>query len=136
MTIWATMRWVYDVMVKPILSYGATIWVNGTKTKHNQLQLNGVQRLANVIITGALPTTPGSALDVINGSPPLHLWLTEEAAKGALRLQNLGHWLPPPAGRVNMRLTSHITTIENTLRSIPECKLERDETTPKLCLFV
>jgi ribonuclease HI len=130
----ATMRWVYDVMVKPILSYGATIWVNGTKTKHNQQLLSGVQRLANVIITGALPTTPGSALDVINGSPPLHLWLAEEAAKGALRLKNLGHWLPPPAGRANMRLTSHITTIENTLRSIPECKLERDETTPKLCI--
>ncbi|KAL5263487.1 hypothetical protein ACHWQZ_G008759 [Mnemiopsis leidyi] len=47
----ATMRWVYDVMVKPILSYGATIWVNGTKTKHNQQLLSGVQRLANVIIT-------------------------------------------------------------------------------------
>ncbi|KAL5271233.1 hypothetical protein ACHWQZ_G001761 [Mnemiopsis leidyi] len=63
----ATMRWVYNAMVKPVLSYGSTIWINGTKTKRNQTLLNGVQRLANVIITGALPTTPGTALDVIRG---------------------------------------------------------------------
>ena len=130
----ATMRWIYHVMVKPVLSYGATIWINGTKTKHNQTLLNGVQRLANVIITGALPTTPGTALDVITGSPPLHLWLSEEAAKGALRLRDLGHWLPPPAGRSSTRITSHISTNDRLLRDIPECNLTRDEQTPALSI--
>ena len=130
----ATMRWIYNVMVKPVLSYGATIWINGTKTKHNQTLLNGVQRLANVIITGALPTTPGTALDVITGSPPLHLWLSEEAAKGALRLRDLGHWLPPPAGRSSTRITSHISTNDRLLRDIPECNLTRDEQTPALSI--
>ena len=29
----ATMRWVYEVMVRPVLGYGATIWLNGTRTQ-------------------------------------------------------------------------------------------------------
>ncbi|KAL5255393.1 hypothetical protein ACHWQZ_G010825 [Mnemiopsis leidyi] len=130
----ATMRWVYNAMVKPVLSYWSTIWINGTKTKRNQTLLNGVQRLANVIITGALPTTPGTALDVITGTPPLDLWLSEEAAKGALRLRDLGHWLPPPAGRPSTRLTSHISTNDRLLRDIPECNIIREERTPALSI--
>ncbi len=86
-----TMRWIYNVMVKPIISYGATIWINGTKTKHNQDLLNGVQRLANVLITGAMPSTPGTALNVITGHPPIALWLEEEAAKGTIRLKKPGY---------------------------------------------
>ena len=160
----ATMRWIYNVMVKldTLVRGNHCIWINGTKNKHNQTLLNGVQRLANVVITGALPTTPETALDVITGSPPLltmrawpvarsifdaplvlpyvreanegttswitplqvHLlWLSEEAAKGALRLRDLGHWLPPPAGRSGTRITSHISTNDRLLRDIPECWL-------------
>jgi len=121
-----TMRWIYNVIVKPVLSYGATIWINGTKTKHNQDLLNGVQRLANVLITGALPSTPGTALNVITGTPPIKLWLEEEAAKGTIRLKNLGHWQPPPAGKLNMRFSSHITTNEKLLKPILELEEPQD----------
>ncbi len=121
-----TMRWIYNVMVKPIISYGATIWINGTKTKHNQDLLNGVQRLANVLITGAMPSTPGTALNVITGHPPIALWLEEEAAKGTIRLKNLGHWQHPPAGKLNMRFSSHIPTNEKLLKPIPESAEPQD----------
>ena len=91
--------------MRPVLGYGATIWLNGTRTQHNEKLLNGVQRLANVLITGAMPSTPGAAL--LPG---------QESAKGALRLKNLNHWQHTPSGKLNMRLTSHITTNEK-LRS-------------------
>ncbi|KAL5271232.1 hypothetical protein ACHWQZ_G001760 [Mnemiopsis leidyi] len=65
-------------------------------------------------------------------SAALDLWLSEEAAKGALRLRDLGHWLPPPAGRPNTRLTSHISTNDRLLRDIPECNIIREERTPAL----
>ena len=68
----ATMRWIYEVMVGPVLGYGATIWLNGTKTQHNEKLLNGVQRLANVLITGAMPSTPGVALDVMDNWEHTH----------------------------------------------------------------
>ena len=83
------------MMVRPVLGYGATIWLNGTRTHHNGKLLNGVQRLANVLITGAMPSTPGGAgvaLDVITGHIPITLWLEEKSTKGALRFKNLNHW--------------------------------------------
>ena len=77
------------MMVRPVLGYGATVWLNGTRTQHNEKLLNGVQRLANVLITGTMPSTPGVALDVITGNILITLWLYEESAKGALRLKTL-----------------------------------------------
>ena len=132
----ATMRWIYEVMVRPILSYGATIWINGTKTQNNRQLLNGVQRLANVLITGAMPSTPGVALDVITGNIPITLWLEEEAAKGTLRLKSLGHWQHPPSGKTSLRLTSHIEKNEKLIKSIPReiRNQSHDQTTPYLSL--
>ena len=130
----ATMRWVYEAMVRPVLGYGATIWLNGTRTQHNEKLLNGVQRLANVLITGAMPSSPGVALDVITGNIPITLWLEEKSAKGALRLKNLNHWQHPPSGKLNMRLTSHITTNEKLLKSISEVRVPHDQKTPSLSI--
>ena len=99
----------------PVLGYGETSWLNGTTTQHNGKLLNGVQRLANILITGAMPSTPGLSLDVITGN--ITLWL-EESAEGALRSKNLNHWQDPPSEKLNMRLTSHITVKEKLLKSI------------------
>ena len=126
----ATMRWTYEVIVRPVLGYGATIWLNGTRTQHNEKLLNGVQRLANVIITGAMPSIPGVALEVITGNIPITLWLEE----GALRLRNLNHWQHPPSKKLSMRLTSHITTNEKLLKSISEVRVPHDQKTPSLSI--
>ena len=132
----ATMRWIYEVMVRPGLGYGATIWLNGTRTQHNEKLLNGVQSLANVLLTGAMPSTPGVAHDVITGNIPIPitLWLEKESAKGALRLKNLNHWQHPPSGKLSMRLTSHITTNEKLLKSISEVRVPHDQKTPYLSI--
>ena len=47
-----------------VFLYGAVI--NGLKTKQNITLLNSVQRLANILILGALPSLPGNALIIIN----------------------------------------------------------------------
>ena len=108
----STMRWVYEAIVRPMLSYGATILSNGTRKQHNLQLLGGVQRLANVLITGAMPSTPGVALNVITGFIPIKHWLEDEAAKETLRLKSLGHWQHLPPGKPPVRLTSHILTKE------------------------
>ena len=109
-------------MVRPVLGYGATIWLNSTRTQQNEKLLNGVQRLANVLITGAMPSTPEVALDVITGKIPITLWLEEESVKGALRLKNLNHWQHPPSVKLSMQLTSHITTNEKLLKSLVDLR--------------
>ena len=73
------MKWIYTAVVRPSLSYGAVIWINGLKTKHNITLLNSVQRLANILISGALLSSPGNALNKINDIIPIDNWIEEEA---------------------------------------------------------
>ena len=81
-----------------------------------------------------MPSTPGVALDVITGNIPITLWLEEESAKGALSLKNLNHWQHPLSGKLDMRLTSHITTNEKLLKSISDVRVLHDQKTPSLSI--
>ena len=53
-----------------------------------------------------MPFTPGVALNVITVNIPIKIWLEDEAAEGAIRLKNLGHWEDPPFGKPSVRLIS------------------------------
>ena len=120
-----TMKWIYTAVVRPSLSYGAVIWINGLKTKQNITLLNSVQRLANILISGALPSSPGNALNKINDIIPIDNWIEEEALKGTLRLKANGHWISTPMVNSRGNLTSH-TKILNT---IPLSKEDQDSMT-------
>ena len=82
----------------------------------------------NVLITGAMPFTPGVALDVVT------LWVEEKSANGALRLKNLNHRQHPPSGKLSMRLKSHIPTNEKLVKSISEVRIPHDQKTPSLSI--
>ena len=127
-----TMRWIYNAIARPSLAYGAMIWINGTKTKRNQTLLNSVQRLGNVLITGAMPSSSSSALDKITGLPPITIWLEEEAAKGALRQRIGGHWEQGPTVSSKGNLTSHIKVNNDLLKSVPLLTEEQDPITTTL----
>ena len=47
-----TMKWIYTAVVRLILTYAATIWLNGLYKKSNLTLLNSVQRLGNILVTG------------------------------------------------------------------------------------
>ena len=66
-----TMKWIYTAVVRPSLAYGALIRINGLKTKKIVTLLNSVQRLANILISGALPSSPGNALNKIKDIIPI-----------------------------------------------------------------
>jgi len=129
-----TMRWIYNAIIRPAISYGATIWINGTKTKTNQTKLGRIQRLSNIMVTGALPSTPGTALDIITNTTPMELWLDEEAAKGALRLKSLGHWLTTPTSskKPSKSFQSHISSMNDYLSDIPAAQEPQDNIIPIL----
>ena len=131
-----TMRWIYEVMVRPILTYGSTIWIAGTQKTHNQQLLKGVQRLANVLITGALPSTPTTALDVVTGITPITLWTREVAAKETMRLKCQGHWCFPPPGKPSARITSHISENEKFIRALPKDLTSKEQDPMKPILSI
>ena len=90
-----------------------------TAHEHNQQLLNGVQRLANALIRGAIPSTQGprAVLEVITGDIPITYWLEKDAAKGSLRLEIHGHWQHSPPWKPSVRLTSHVLANEKLLKN-------------------
>ena len=69
-----TIKLYYKAIITPIIAYGASVW--GHRVLQNQTlaaKINSVQRMILLRMTGAYKTTPGNALTMIVGVPPLHL---------------------------------------------------------------
>ena len=75
----------YKSVVRPILTYAAWIWWKKAEQITTQKKLNKLQRLACLLITGAMKTCPTAAMEVIIGITPLHIHIEAEAARGALK---------------------------------------------------
>ena len=73
------LRIIYAGAILPILSYGALIWIECLKWKHNVTKLKRVQRLINTKITRAYRTTSHEALCVLTGIIPIQLELQSQA---------------------------------------------------------
>ena len=127
-----TMKWIYTAVVRPSLTYAATIWLNGVTKKHNLTILSSVQRLGNILITGGLPSTPGAALDIITGIIPIDLVMEEEAAKGALRLKSNNQWIYEPMVNKKGNLTTHTKLNEQLLKAISLNSEGQDQQTTSL----
>jgi hypothetical protein len=60
-----TVYWIYTVVVRPIVTYAATVWWPTFKLKTSQAELSKLQRLACLGITGAMKTTLTAAVEVL-----------------------------------------------------------------------
>lgn len=85
--------WIYTVIVRPRISYASLVWWPKVKVKAAQLKLGKLQRLACLAITGAMRSSPSKALDALLCLLPLHQYLKNEAAKTALRLEEITNFL-------------------------------------------
>jgi hypothetical protein len=74
------------MIIRPILTYGATVWWMRVNYNVSRRELNKLQRLACLDITGAMKTTPRAAMEVLLGLPPLHVVIEVEAQTGIYRL--------------------------------------------------
>jgi hypothetical protein len=61
--------WIYTAVVRPIVTYAATIWWLTVKLKTSQAELNELQRMACLGITEAMRTAPTAAMEVLLGLP-------------------------------------------------------------------
>ena len=129
-----TCRWMYTVVIRPILSYGTVIWVRALNTASNINKLKRVQALALRIMTGALPSTPFESLDNITDIPGIANFLKGEAAKGAARLQSNGEWTGEKAPTGKGFIKAHTTINNDYITDLNLPKAERDLTKPTLTL--
>ena len=130
-----TCRWMYTVVIRPILSYGAVIWVKALDTATNTTKLKRVQAPALRIMTGALPSTPFESPDHITDYiPGIVNFLKGEAAKGAARLQSNGEWTGEKAPSGKGFIRAHTTINNDYITDLKLPKAERDLTKPTLIL--
>ncbi|KAL5262710.1 hypothetical protein ACHWQZ_G008195 [Mnemiopsis leidyi] len=122
-----TMKWIYTAVVRPTLTYAAMTWINGLYKQHNLAKLKSVQRLANILITGALPSTPGDPLNSITNTIPIDLCIEEEAALGFLRLKSNNQWRIEPMINEKGNLTTHTKLCKKLLSGVNLADREQDQ---------
>lgn len=84
--------WLYNQVILPRITYGALTWWNKAQKVTIAAQLNKVQRVALLMITGAMKTTPTLALNVALNIPPLEMRIFSLALASYYRLKFNGLW--------------------------------------------
>jgi len=85
--------------------------VASSKPKGCRKKLDHIQRLACLHITGAVRTTPTSALEIIIGLIPLPIHIQQEAMLACYRLKANSQWVQTTCGHtgINNHLKTNIT---------------------------
>jgi len=80
------LRWLYVMVVRPMLTYGAIAWGGRVQLITVQKQLQKLQRMACVCITGAMRTCPTVAIEVLMELTPLHKFIELQRKATLLRM--------------------------------------------------
>lgn len=87
------MKWVYNQIIIPRITYGSIIWWKKTQEITTIKKLESIQRAALLMITGAFRTTPTIALEAILNIAPLHLNIQMTALNCYQRLKGANMWV-------------------------------------------
>jgi ribonuclease HI len=84
--------WMYSMVICPILTYGCIAWWYRTRVECVKDELNKLQRMVCVALSGCMRTTPTAVLELLLGLPTLHSRIEAEALICRGRLKRLGLW--------------------------------------------
>ncbi|XP_055714730.1 uncharacterized protein LOC129808847 [Phlebotomus papatasi] len=112
--------WMYQAIVRPLISYGAVVWWPRVQYKNSALALQRLQRLACIAITGSIRTAPTAALEVLLSLPPLPLYIKAEAGKAAVRLRSAGTW------KVGCHPAGHVKIMDAMVKRHPDLLMRED----------
>ncbi|XP_063904786.1 uncharacterized protein LOC135123839 [Zophobas morio] len=118
--------WIYAAIVRPMLCYGTLVWWLTARQKTTVLQLEHVQRMASLSVTGAMRTTPTGAMETLLCLAPLNLYIEEAAMWTSLRLHSLGVW------NKQGRITKHTRILTQAFNRIPLLRMGCDRMGTKL----
>ena len=79
-------KWIYEQMVRPIMSYGAVFWAHKVNKARTQ-ELATVQRLACLLTLGVMKSTPTSGMEIILNIMPVDLFLQRVATETWTRIK-------------------------------------------------
>lgn len=71
--------WLYTAVVRPIITYARVLWCRKANQSTVRAHLATVQRMASILATGAMSTSPGAALEAMLNITLLHLHVKKVA---------------------------------------------------------
>ena len=89
-------KWTYTALVRPILSYGNTVWLPALDTQKNIDNLTKVQRQGCLATLRAMCSTPTAGMEVLLNLPPIEIHLKTIALNSYLRMKRKGTWRTVP----------------------------------------
>lgn len=96
-------HWLYTMVIRPIITYASVVWWRRTALSTVIKQLEHLQRLACLAITGAMRTTPTAAIELLVGIPPLQVVTHQAAMAACYRLYAAGQWINSGIGHMSIR---------------------------------
>jgi len=112
-------HWLYSAIIRPMFCYAAVIWWSRTTYKTVSKQLEHLQRLACLYISGGVRTTSTAALEIIIGITPLSVYVKQEAMSACNRLRLVAQWVSTNCGHTLIH--SHLSQL------IPISKMRCDK---------
>jgi aspartyl/asparaginyl-tRNA synthetase len=79
-------HWLYTRVIRPSILYAALVWWCKVKQKTTKTQIDRIQRMACLAITGVIKSTPTAAMEVLLNLNPLDLLIMAEARLALYRL--------------------------------------------------
>jgi hypothetical protein len=93
-------HWFCVPIIRTPFTLASLVWWPGCQMANAKKRLNRLQRLACLVITGAMRTTPAGSMEALTGLPPLlELVIQGEARSAAHRLLESGMVLRSPQTR-------------------------------------
>ena len=80
-------RWAYNCVVRPALTYGAVVWHRVTQNIGIMKQFDRLQRLAALMIAPIRKSTPTAGLEIVMHLMPLDIYILGEALKTIIRIK-------------------------------------------------
>ena len=113
-----SMRWICTAMIRPVITYACTSWVDGINKKYLKKKLSRAQRLAYLMISSAFPSNPTGALEMLLNIMPISEFILSEAVKGSYRLYCVSFW---PAKTINStrKTKSHVDVCNDAKENLP-----------------
>ena len=111
------MHYVYTQIIRPRLTYACVCWWNKTTQATIKTQLNSLQRLALLMVTGAMRTCPGVTLEMMLDILPLDRYIYFTAAMTAYRMRQTGRWRDGQG---------HGKILQEVSRLVPEFSMRSD----------
>ena len=117
--------WLYTAIVRPMLMYGSLVWIAGAKSAVIKKELIKVQRLACVMITRAMRSTPTAGIEAMLGLEPLEITAMENAVAASIRIKIQGGWKREDEDR--LKDFSHAKIIDDMIGANMELMQPQDK---------